>query len=327
VCLVAPQSADALRALFGLPADWPITPAVLNQDIVLQRQQQITVEGTIVGAAVGERYVLADAVLTGAEGKRETSPEVHLFWGPRGQAEAITEPGVHTAVFPCSYVAEKTESVRVTVRELSPDDVRTQLARAMGTLEGSPTGLKAYGQYTPIDVYRRAAGRDRVDVDFTDVIAEVRLGSPPQRFRTVRVQRAGQLFEVPVSHVFDTVAGVTCLVPATSLTPSSQAARLLSGEKVRIRGTTVGPRGASNCVVVDYIGFPDMEQEAVGRPNWLVTIEYPGLGQAMIWDYGRYALSNLPCQHAPGRMEVLQVLYSEFRAVRVRGAAAPPAAE
>jgi hypothetical protein len=137
--------------------------------------------------------------------------------------------------------------------------------------------------------------------------------------------RSGRQISVPVGYAFTTESDVTCLVPAGRLTLMGRAARAISGEQVRIRGTITGNQDSHACVLVDYIGFPAQMAAEDGKA-WLVTIEWPGAGPWIIWDYG-YWSRRLPCQHQRGATELLQVLLTQYRQVELRLPPRPPAPE
>ncbi len=323
VCVVARSNAGAIRSLLAVPPNQPLTPAILNRPIALNSQQRITIEGTILGTAAGSKYVLADAVLTGAEQRETVHREVHLSWGALGEKRVMTEPGSEVFTFPCSYVTDQTVGVKVNVQQTEQAGLLQTLAQAQAQSEGLQSGTKLYGEYDCMTVYRRAAAPERLNVDFADQVATLPQSPPSGPLSTVPVVRAGRVVDVPVSYLFRTECGLTCMVPATSEGLTGSAEGLLPGELVRVRGTVVGPRGSSNCVVIDYVGPANPEED---EKVWLVTIEFPNTGKRVFWDYGLYTLADLPCQYAPGRAEVLQVLISDFRSVQVpRRAAAAPA--
>ncbi len=107
-------------------------------------------------------------------------------------------------------------------------------------------------------------------------------------------------------------------MPATFQTVYLQATRLLPGERVRVRGTTVGPRGARNCVLVDFLApmAPEgMEQEMAA---WWVTLQLGESGSLrFVWDYGYYIFPDLPCQYAAGRTEPVTLWVTRVRTTEV----------
>ena len=328
VCLVARSNMSALRSLLGLPEDWPLSDTALGQALALNRGQRITVEGTVVGEVVGDKYVLADAVWTGEKPEADVQRELHLSWGNSGVTQTVTKPGAQVLQFPCSYKADESESMKVVVTEVDGPTLLAQLARIAAVQEGIRAAVKEYGQYQPEDVYRSAGDEGGVNVDFVDTVATVRRERLPEALSTVPALRAGRPVDLPVSQAFDTGSRITCLVPVTARNLSAQVVSALPGEKVRVRGTTVGRRGAANCVLVDYMGFLTGE-ETEPKATWLVSIDYVRVGTMTFWDYGFYAMPDLPCQHVAGRYEVLRLLLGDFRTVelkpQVQAAPAPAA--
>jgi hypothetical protein len=119
---------------------------------------------------------------------------------------------------------------------------------------------------------------------------------------------------------FVMAGGPTILIPNTWPTVLQESATMIPGESVRVHGTTVGPRGIYNCVLVDFLSFPEQGQGAAGEQEkpWWISIEWKGIEQPFVfWDYGQYSLSPLPCQNAPGQYEALNVLVSQFRQYQV----------
>ncbi|MGD2173769.1 MAG: hypothetical protein PVJ27_00055 [Candidatus Brocadiaceae bacterium] len=330
ICAVPSSGPNVVRTFFGIPQDRAIPAGVLQAQPVLNAGQQMTVEGTVVGTFAGQKYVLVDAVYLGAVRMPRTSRELHLFLPGKPEAEVVTGPGTQTFEFPCSHAEGETEALTVTVQALRAEEVAAQVANLIGQIEGLSAGAKTYGQYSAGTVYRHAGADNRINVDFTDRVGDVLSPPLPQDLATAPTLRRGMPTQVQIERAFGTVSRVTCLVPATWPTLRYQAARLLPGERLRIRGTTIGPRGARNCVLVDYIGFPD-EQEARGdAQTWWVRLQAGEQERGpAIWDYGLYSFSDLPCRHAPGRFESVRVLLSEFRTIQVpsreRAAAQPPA--
>ncbi|MHC5034315.1 MAG: hypothetical protein ACYTFZ_04705, partial [Planctomycetota bacterium] len=322
VCLVSGVNGEALRALFGLPADWPLTAAVLNRQMVLNPGQRITVEGTVVGTAVGEKYVLVDSVLFDGAPPGAIRREMQIWWPGAQEPSVITAPGTSTVEFPCTHVEGETESVEVTVRALTPEAVMEEVSRMAAQREGRPTGVKTYGQYSAGDVYRHARDNNRVDVDFADVVTAVFGPNLPTEIAFTSGLRAGMPVRLRVGSVFQTDGRLTCLVPADLPVLLSRAATVLPGEDVRVRGTIVGQQGEFACVLVDYIGFP-AQDAATGGDVWLVRLTWPASVARVFWDYGLYDVVGLPCQHALGRQESLRVLLGDFKLVEIEVPAEP----
>jgi hypothetical protein len=330
VCLVPQSNIEALRALLGVPAQWPFTQAALGEPVVVNRGQQITVEGCVIGAATGESYVLVDALLLGGETRGRTSREAHLFWDAAAEARVLTAPGTQSLSFPCTYVPGKTDTLVVTIRELKSDELRAELARLAGQTAGLAGGVKMYGEYPAMAVYRMASENRVEDVDFTDTVVNVADSDLPAALSTAPTRLAGTAVDLPISYRFDTANRITCLVLAGTPTLTNEAGRLLPGQKLRVRGTTIGRRGLANCVLVDYVGLAESEQAPGGESVWFVSIQSPEGGRQVLWDYGLYSMPDVPCQNAPGRLEALRVLISEFRSIPIQPPAAPapqPAAQ
>lgn len=341
LCLVPRASSHALRTLFGLPADWPLNDAVLNRPIVLNPGQQMTIEGTIIGPAVGERCVLVDSVLVGEAARAPAQREVQLLWRTQQEPRVISEPGEHEFVFPCTYVAGETATVKVSIKALRPRELQRELARLAAQTEGLRAEQKTYGQYSAGAVYRHAGQNSLLNVDFSDRAARIigfsppRLAVPEPRLRwaapvpagiaAAPALRGGVPAVVAIGYAFETANRITCLVPSDSASLMGRATSTLPGEQVHIRGTVTGVQGAYNCVLVDYIGFPEQEEAAGDGDTWWVSVEWPQERPKVLWDYGLYQIP-LSCQHAAGRFEVVQVLLREFRTIEVEVPAAEPAA-
>jgi len=317
VCLVPDSSLEALRTLFGVPADRPLTVDVLNWPTALNAGQEITVEGTIVGAAVGEKFVLADSVLRGGEVPAPTYRELQVAWPGGQQPQVIAGPGTVTLNVPCAHAQGKTVSAKVTVQAATPAVLMAELARITAEREGLPGAVaKTYGSYSAGAVYRHATQNNRINVDFTDSVSRLIGLAPPIEIATAPALRGGMPVSVRVGYAFRTTGDIVCLVPADDATLVGRAIRTLPGEEVRIRGTITGRQGASACMLVDYIGFPG--QEAAGEGDtWLVTIEWPGSAPRVFWDYGLYDLVGLPCPDSPGQFEMLRVQMVGYKLLEV----------
>jgi hypothetical protein len=317
VCLVPYSSPDALRALFGLPPDWPATPAVLGGRMVLNPGQEITVEGTVVGPAVGEKHVLVDSVMLTATERTPTHRELQILGPGMTQPKTIAKPGTTTLNFPCTHGPGTTADVKITVEALRSPELRDALARKTALLEGLQVGLKPYGQYSGGVAYRYATQSQPVNVDYTDQVRTIFGPNLPPELRTAPTQRGGLPVSIPIGFAFSTLNGVTCLVPADQPTLMGRAASALPGEAVRVRGTTLGLLGGNAGVLVDYVGFPAQEAAAADGESWLVTVEWQGAPPKVLWDYGLYEMRDLPCRDTPGQFETLGVLLGEFKLVKV----------
>ncbi len=325
VCLVPRSSTGALRALFGLTPDWPPTGALPNLPVVFNEGQRITIEGTIVGTVVGEKCVLVYSLMSGEGEPLPAQREVQLFWGAQTEPRIVSEPGENTLVFPCSYVEGKTGTVKVSVKAVGPEELQAELAILTAAREGLGEERKAYGQYLPDSVYRYAGQNRPVNVDFKDNVARQIMGRRfPGEIAVAPAVRGGVWTQVRVGYVFETANRIACLVPRDSANLLARAAGTLPGERVHIRGTTTGLLGAYNCVLVDYIGFPDQEQVVGQGQTWWVSVECPQQQPMVFWDSGLYEIP-VPCQNAPGRVERLRVVLREFREVEVPARAGQPA--
>ncbi len=327
LCLVPSANPALLGRLLGVPSNLPIGPAALSLPLVLNPGQQITIEGTVVGTVRGQRYVLVDSVDAGLPGQAAPEREVHLFWPSQAEPRIITQPGQQAFQFPCTHVKDKTDSVTVSVQALTPDQLNAQLAALQGTLEAGVSSTKVYGQYTPRTVYRYAGSTQSINADFTDQVQKV-LDPPPAQLASVAVLRAGYAAQVPVVRAFVMSGGPTILIPNTWPTVLQESAAMIPGETVRVHGTTVGPRGIYNCVVVDSLSFPSQREGAEVSAPWWVSIEWEGVGQPFVfWDYGQYSLAPLPCQNEKGQFESLNLLISQFREYQVPVQPATPEAK
>jgi len=316
LCLIPWASEGALRTLFGLPGDWPLSEAVLNRPAALVRGQQLTVEGVIVGAVVGERCVLVESLYMGKSAGRAVQREVLLMWPGERQPHVISAPGTVNLKFPSTKVEGQTVPISVTVKALTPQALRAELARQAAAREGLGTEQKTYREFAADDVYRHAARANRLNVSFQDRVARVLGSRLPAELSSVPALRGGVMGPVGVKYAFELESRVVCLVPSDSSQLLGRAMTVLPGERVAVCGTIVGPQGASNCVLVDYIGFPDQEQ---GPENevWWVSIQLPGQEKPKeFWGPGLYDIP-FPLPDAPGQVETLRVQLWNFVTVQV----------
>ncbi|NLW50620.1 MAG: hypothetical protein GXY85_07210 [Candidatus Brocadiaceae bacterium] len=315
LCLVPSTGLEALRNLFRLPPQQPLTPQVLRGPLAVNAGQQITVEGALVGKGTAQKLVLVDSVFTYDAQVPEVQREVELLWQGATAPFVIDRPGRVAVSVPCAAVPGQTVEAAVTVEALSPDALLDRLAAVTAVREGRPGTRKAYGQYDANTVYRHASADNPVNVDFTDTVSGVFRTGLPRELLTVRALRNDMLVDLPTGLAFEVASQVVCLVPSDMPTPLARASTAVPGERVRIRGTTAGRRGGYSIVSVDYVGFP--EQDAEARDAWLVRLEWPGTRPREFWDFGLYRLSDLPCPGAPARTQALQVFLSEFRRLEV----------
>lgn len=325
ICLVPGSNLATLGQLLGVPSDVLLGPADLARPLVLNQGQQVTIEGTVLGTVRGQKYVLVESVIAGLGALPPARREVHLFWPSQAEPRIITEPGKQTFEFPCTRAAGKTDKLTVTVDELTPGQLDTQLAALEGMLEGISGGRKVYGQYDPRTVYRYAGAGQVIDVDFTDQVQNI-LEPPPRSLASAPAIRMGFPGPVPIVRAFEMAGRPTILIPDTWPTVLQQSGTLIPGETVRVLGTTVGRRDAYSCVLVDFLLFPAQAGGADAEKPWWVSIQWEGVKQSFaVWDYGQYTLAALPCQNAPGQFEMLNVLVSQFRQYQVPQLPAAPA--
>ncbi len=316
ICLVPASNPAEIAGLLGLPGNVPLTPAALSLPMALNAGQQITIEGTVLGTVRGQRYVLADSVNTGMPNRTPADREVHLFWPSQPEPRIITQPGQQTYEFPCTHAKGKTDTVTVTVQAMTPDQLNARLAALQGQLETGTDANKVYGQYSPRTVYGYAGGTRSINVDFTDQVLRVLDPAPRELVRATSL-RLGLAAQLPIVRAFVMAGGPTILIPDTWPTVLQESAKMIPGEIVRVHGTTMGVRGMYNCVLVDYLTFPEQGETEQDSAPWWVSIQWKGIEQPYaFWDYGQYPLT-LPCQNVPGKFETLTVLDSRFREYKV----------
>ncbi len=315
---------DALRMLFGLSDRWPLTAGSLSGPMTLNEGQRLTIEGTIAGTAAGEKYLLVDALILGDGPGPRRVRELQVFWLPRRPPQVLTEPGTHQLTFPCTHVEGQKEQASVRIDAVTPGAVRSELALRTGQREGRFAGAKIYGEYEAGVVYRHANNNNPVNVDFRDLVTLVPGAGLPREVSTAPGFRNGVAGAIPIRLAFTTQAGLTCLVPADMPTLIGRASTLLPGEEVRVRGTITGRAGQFVTVLVDYLGCPAQEEEAGDADVWVVTVTWPGSAPRVFWDYGAYEVVGLPCRHAEGRFETMQVVLGEFTVIEM---AIPPVPE
>jgi hypothetical protein len=317
LCLVPGSNLATVAQLLGIPANVPIGPAALDLPLVLNPGQQIDIEGTVIGTIRGQKYVLVDSVNAGMAPQVPAHQEVHLFWPALPDPRIITEPGQQTFEFPCTHEKGKTDSVTVTVKALTAAQLDAQLASMQGALESGVNVGKAYGQYSTRTVYGYAGSSQSINVDFTGQVQNV-LDPPPALLGAATALRLGYAVQVPTVRAFVISGGPTVLIPDTWPTVLQESATVVPGESVRVRGTVIGPRGAYNCVLADFLSFPAQRDEGGDATPWWVSVEWQDLKQTFaFWDYGQYPLTGLPCQNVAGQFEALSVLASRFREYEV----------
>jgi hypothetical protein len=323
LCMVPATSTEALAALFGAPWGVPLTPAILQQPMVLNDGQKLVVEGTILGEIGASKAVVADAVIIGQDPRPRPFHGLQILWPGADAPEFITEAGEHELTVPSSVVQGQNVQASLDILEMNNRQLLDELAERAAQREGVPDAKKTYGGYEAGTVYRHASDNNSITVDFTDRINNVIGFSVPAAIGTVPAVRGGVLVDLPVGYAFTTRAGLTCVVGADQPVLVARAANGLPGEQIRIRGNVIGRTGAFCLVLADYIGFPEQEALTGDDTAWVAVLSWPGSYPRVFWTGGTYVLVDLPSPQAPGRFERLRVTLGEFRKVQV----ARPAAE
>jgi len=303
-----------------VPAGQPDTLEKLGN---LAAQQQLTVEGTIIGVIGTYRCVMVDRLIVGKEEESRLEEELELRWpGMRGVAPVvITEPGDHAVDFPCRYVRGQTEGVVVSIEQQPREQFMEQLRRAReaareetATAEGE-TGArppaterskKSYRLYEPAAVYRLASDAEVRDVQFRDRV-NARSNLAP---RFVPVPGEGP---TEVGYAFDTATGLTCLVRADDEETMAQLGSIIPGLDVTVRGTTLPGVPGLRTVVVDKLEFPGLTPPARPPFVWVVSVYWGEEEPRRFYEPGIYPL-QFPCRYNERRRELLEV---ELREVRV----------
>ncbi len=325
ICLVPRSSPRALRTLFGLPPDGPMPAPDRLPRPVVQAGQTLTVRGTIAGQRGVDRYILVDSVFLGEGGRPPGSRQVRVFLPGEGEPHIVDQRGQRSWSFACSHGETEQEQLAVSIQPKSPQQVANEVARLAGQLEGLSEGPKTYGQYSAAAVYRYAGrGGERINVDFTDKVKDLIPNLAAEGLQSAPAVRGGRITRVGVDVAFETTGGVTCLVSRVPAWPTvfRQATQLLPGQRVRIRGTTIGPSGPNNRVLVDYLSFPDRPAEE--RDTWWVRVDLGANGaRRLLWDYGYYQFGVPRCRTGGGRYQSPAVLLEKYWVRRVRTGAAP----
>jgi hypothetical protein len=321
LCLIPATSTDALAAVFGAPTGVPLSPAILDQRMVLNEGQKLVVEGTIFGEISASKAVVADAVIIGHDPRPRAFHALQILWPGAQAPEFITGVGEHELSVPSSVVPDETVSAAIEVLELSTEQLLAELAERAAQREGVPDAQKVYGEYDAGQVYRHAADNNAITVDFTDRINTVIGFRGPARIASVPAARGGVIVDLPIGYAFSTQAGLTCVVPSDQPVLVARAASALPGELVRIRGNVIGRTGAFALVLADYVGFPDQEALTGNETAWVAVLSWPDTYPRVFWHRGNYVLVDLPSPAMPGRFERLQITLGEFRRIEVAGAA------
>jgi hypothetical protein len=322
LCLVPDTSTEALSALFAVPYGALLTPAVLQQPMVLNDGQKLIVEGTILGEIGANKAVVADAVIVGQDPRPRPFHGLQVLWPGAQAPEFITEAGEHELDVPSSVMEGQSVTADIEILEMTKRQLLAELAERAAQREGVPEARKVYGEYDAGLVYRHATENNSITVDFTDRINRVIGFRVPNAISTVPAARGGVVVDLGVGYAFTTEAGLTCLVGADQPVLTARAATALPGEKVRVRGNVIGRTGAYCLVLADYIGFPEQEALTGEDMVWVAVLSWPGTYPRVFWTGGTYTLVDLPSPHAIGRFERLQVTLGEFRRLELT----PPAA-
>jgi hypothetical protein len=303
ICLVPRSNAEALRVIFGSGG---------AQRPVVGAGQQLVIEGRLPGGRRLQRYVLVDALSTGRTIRANTRRELRVSLPGKQTAALIQDPGTQTLRFPCSHQEGQMEALEVTVNPMSAQAALVAAAELAGQFHGLD-GAKVYGDYGPGTVYRNLRDPGVLNVRFTDDVIRVGRRLVPSGLRSVRLPVGNRTVRVPIAYAFETSQHLLCLVPDVWPTLVQQANRLLSGEVVRVQGSTLADAEA---VVVDYMDFP-LEWEIAGESsNWWVTLQLGEEGSRRVfWDVGSYAFPEMRCRYAQG-YEPIRAVMAQYRLVQ-----------
>ncbi len=304
-CLVPANQTDTLKKVAGF-----------------HRGQEITVEGTIVGAIGERRCVLVDRVLTGHDAKSVIEHELILGWAEEGGVahKKIVKPGEYTVEIPCRNRKGQSVTAAVLVEQFPREWFLKQMERrgAAGEdmWEGPP---KRYDRYSPEAVYRHAADGALRHVRFEDRVK----GRAPGFPRTVRLP--GRRL-IRIGRAFDTYTGLTCLMRARDHAAMQLARRLVPGQDVEVKGTILPPAGGYKIVLVDELVLPGATGPTESPEIWVVTVFWGEEEPRMFYEVGRYLL-DFPCRFVEGRTERLTAELREVRVIKGRRRTPAPGKE
>jgi len=296
----------------------------------LNRGQEITVEGTVVGRIGAHRAVLVDRILTGHDERSQVEHELVFRWpGQRGALpKLITKPGDYSVEYPCRHKKGEVERATVLVEQLPRKWFLAELERRRAAEAAAQEGEepqegeapeKRYDTYRPEAVYRHAADGSILNVRFTDRVKGRAVGVP----RAVPVPRGRA---VRVGYAFDTYVGLTCIVPAQDAPLVELAARLIPGQDVEIKGTILPPVGAFKGVLVDELVLQGLEGPTETPDVWVVRVFWGEEEPRMFYEVGTYPL-QFPCQFVEGRAEMLVAELREVRVIKGEREGAPQQGE
>jgi hypothetical protein len=320
--LVPAERRDVIEMLLGLPEDWPLTAETLREDLALRQGQNISVEGTVLGEAGGQKVVMVDNIYTNERQMPAAQREVQVFWPGGQEPGSITRPGSESFEYDCHHVEDARATFSVSVRQLTRNALLNELALRQARLRvrpGNPAEAFEYKNFGPDEVYNQVRRTDDpLLVEFTDTVQRP-LRRVPEHLRVIPAVRYGRLVRLPVGAVFRTSQRLTCVVPNNMPTPLAQVADMLPGEKVFVRGQAIGQVGGEKVIRVDYLGFPDTEEVSPYNTVWLATLEWPSdpARTLEVWDFGRYRALDLPCLHRDGAREAAALVIRQYRPVTV----------
>ena len=304
-CLVDARRQDMIRKVRGMAEG-----------------QEITVEGMIVGRRGALKCVLADRVLTGNEKKSRIEHELVVRWpNTKEKPKLIVKPGTYKIAFPSRYKPDADEEFTIAVKRHKRDELLAQMAKEAAQRErdeakDSPTKgtkpprKKVYGKFQPEAAYRLAGGARPTHLEFQDTYR----GRTPATRDVRQLQLPGGR-RLPVGYVFDTAAGISCIIHARDRHLLALVDRLVRGQKVTVRGTALGRMSALNAVLVDEIDLPAVAGVREIPPFlWLVTLKWGDEPPKRLYEIGTYRIS-LPSRHAEERKERIELELREVRLV------------
>lgn len=298
--------AAALRTESGLVCVIPRrSERVLAKLAQLERGQCLAFEGTTLGRAGTIRALLVDQMFFAPEEKSEVGHELLVHWPgvPEERDKRIVEPGIFQIEFPCRHVTGKKEEVKFVIEEKRWETLIEELKRDKHKRDEPE---RHYKSYAPRAVYEHALRGNQIDVQFRDAFKR-----EAPRSRNLRVARIRGRGELRIRYAFETYSGLACLIPTDKTIFIERARAALPGQDVLVKGTIIGRQGIYRCVLVDELGVAGRMKE----PDvWAIEIHWPGEKTKLIYQPGRYRL-ELPCKHAQGQKEVLQLMLREVRLV------------
>ncbi len=287
----------------------------------LERDQEVTVYGIILGRRGGDTYIVSERIIDpgAAEGVQRPQAGYELtLESSQRDSLLVNSSGEHTFEFECRNQRGETEKLRVLVTEVTRQEFDRRMEQLSAEDDAEEVEAdeqpevqveieRTYSRYEPVAVYR-AIGEDRsINAVFSDSVRSVLTRDYPSRIRDEK------LGEMRIGGAFETRTGpILCLIPENNPAALERLDYLLTDMAVSVKGVTLRAMRGERLFLVDELSIPGLIEPPETDNVWIVTL---ALGDEItrFFELGEYRLT-FPCTHEEDAAEPVR---AELRKVQI----------